>query len=402
VNPTGSREASGVCDAEAMAKVADNKWPCSRNNPEIGALFYGKWTSLHGFCRPKITNLRRPNKSGKGKINHASQNGTGSVTGLPEISRWHFPFELFSFLRLKLQATPVALVLTIAFTSTIAMADESTSSTNDQSAAETRLGGGIFGWLDPQSAYSQEFFSQPLLVDDTGLEKDGELELNYLHTSADDQHSDIETAEFQKSFGWLTLELGVPYERDYDSGDVSQGLGNIEIGARYPIYQSHSAGRFFDNTLGIAMDLGIPVSSEVSHNAELEPKVFDDLKIGGQFSIQTVLGYSALLRGSDNSGNGGQETFEYGIAFAYDFPNSRLPLPGVQQLTPLFEIVGEKGLNEDESGQNSLLGSIGFRLDLKPIAELQPSVGLGYVFPFDNAAQAEVHWGIVTSLIFEF
>ena len=179
-------------------------------------------------------------------------------------------------------------------------------------------------------------------------------------------------------------------------------LGNIEIGARYPIYQSHSAGRFFDNTLGIAMDLGIPVSSEVSHNAELEPKVFDDLKIGGQFSIQTVLGYSALLRGSDNSGNGGQETFEYGIAFAYDFPNSRLPLPGVQQLTPLFEIVGEKGLNEDESGQNSLLGSIGFRLDLKPIAELQPSVGLGYVFPFDNAAQAEVHWGIVTSLIFEF
>jgi hypothetical protein len=112
-----------------------------------------------------------------------------------------------------------------------------------------------------------------------------------------------------------------------------------------------------------------------------------------------VLGYSVLFGGA---GNGGQETFEYGVAFAYGFPYEKLRLPGVQQLTPLFELVGEKGLNEDEAGQDSLLGSIGFRLDLKPLGELQPSLGLGYVFPFDNAAQAELHWGIVTSLIFEF
>jgi hypothetical protein len=63
---------------------------------------------------------------------------------------------------------------------------------------------------------------------------------------------------------------------------------------------------------------------------------------------------------------------------------------------------GETGLNKDESGQNSLLGSAGFRLDFKAIGELQPSVGIGYVFPIDSGAREEVHWGIALSLELEF
>lgn len=46
--------------------------------------------------------------------------------------------------------------------------------------------------------------------------------------------------------------------------------------------------------------------------------------------------------------------------------------------------------------------SIGFRADLKPIGDLQPGLGLGYVFPADDEDRAGVHWGIVTSLTFEF
>lgn len=300
---------------------------------------------------------------------------------------------------MKLKVKHSAIITAFTLTSVAVQADETPSLPDTNSAAATNSGGGLFGWLKPQSAYNQEFFPQPLLVDDTGLEKDGELELSSLHTGAGSQHSDTFGAEIQKSIGSLTLEFGVPYQRNSDAGDVSEGVGNIDIGARYPLYQFLSAKGLFDNTFGIGMELGIPVNSAVSLNTELEPKLFDDLKIGQQFSIQTVLGYSTLFGGGDD---GGQETFEYGVAFAYGFPYSRLPLPGVQELTPLFEVVGEKGLNEDESGQNSLLGSVGFRLDLKPIGELQPSLGLGYVFPFNNAGQSEVHWGIVTSLIFEF
>jgi hypothetical protein len=301
---------------------------------------------------------------------------------------------------LKFHAKPAAAILAVMIIHAVAVAEEddrSPGSTNLTAATDS--GGGLFDWLDPRSAYNQEFFPQPLLVDDTSLEKGGELELNSLHTQAGDQRTEIVTAEIQKSFGLLTLELGVPYERDSDAGVVAQGIGNMEIGARYPVDQFLSARGFFDNTLGVAMEAGIPASPAISINAALEAKIFDDLKLGEQFSIQSVLGYSRLLGGGDD---GGRQTFEYGFAFADALPCAKLPLPGVQQFTPLLELDGDTGLNKHEIGQNSLLGSIGFRVDLKPVGGVQPSLGLGYVFPIDNGAHAEVHWGIVTSLILGF
>jgi hypothetical protein len=274
--------------------------------------------------------------------------------------------------------------------------DAAQTGTNSLATSDSRFG--LFDWLDHRSAYNQEFFPQPLLVDDTGLE-DGEFEFGSLHTQANDQRSDIFSAGVQKSFGLLTLELGIPYERDSDSDDTAQGIGNIELSARYPLYQFVSANGFFDTTFGVAIEVGIPFNSTVSKNTELDPKVFNDLKLGEHFSIQSVFGYDTLFGGDDN---GGLQTFEYGFAFGYAIPHSEMSLPGVQQLTPLFELTGETELNKEESGQNSLLGSIGFRLDLKPMGEVQPSLGLGYVFPIDSGADAEVHWGIVTSLTLEF
>jgi hypothetical protein len=279
----------------------------------------------------------------------------------------------------------------------LAEADELPTGTNSTRVTDSRAG--LFYWLDPRSAYDREFFPQPLLVDDMSLENDGELEFSSLHTQADGQRSDVVAAEVQKSFGLLTFELRVPYERDAAAGNVSQGVGNIELGTRYPLYQFVSATGFFDSTFGVGMEVGIPVSSAIGINAEFDPKIFDDLKLGGHFSIQSVLGYSTLAGGGDN---GGQQTFEYGFVFACALAHAELSLPGLRQFTPMLELVGETGLNQDEAGQNRLLGSIGFRADLKPIGELHPSLGLGYVFPIDNGAHAEAHGGIVTSLILEF
>ena len=93
-----------------------------------------------------------------------------------------------------------------------------------------------------------------MLVDDTSLETDGELELNFLHTQANAQRSNIATAEVQKSFGLLTLELGLPYERDSDAGEITRGIGwHISFGARYPLYQYVSSSRLFDTTY-VGMD----------------------------------------------------------------------------------------------------------------------------------------------------
>src|SRR5271170_5853606 len=142
-------------------------------------------------------------------------------------------------------------------------ADLAMTATNSPAAADSRFG--LFDWLDHRSAYNQEFFPQPLLVDDTGLE-DGEFEFGSLHTQANEQRSDVLSAGAQKSFGLLTFELGIPYERDSDSDDTVQGIGNIELSGRCPLYQFVSANGFFDTTLGVEMEAGIPVNSAVSKN----------------------------------------------------------------------------------------------------------------------------------------
>jgi hypothetical protein len=259
-----------------------------------------------------------------------------------------------------------------------------------------------FGWfdlLDHRSAYLHEFFPQPLLVDDTSLESEGELEFNYLHTGAHDQQTDLGSIEVQKSFGLLTLELAVPYEREADSDDVARGVGSIDVGARHPFYQYVSARGFFDTTLGLSLEAAIPVNSAVSKYGEVAPKIFNDLKLGENISVQTEAGDSTLIGGG---ATGGLQTIEYGIALGYHLRPKVLPLPGVALFSPLIEISGERGLNHGQSGKNNILGGVGFRAIFKPVGEIQPSLGLSYVFPLDEGARDEVHWGIATSLIFEF
>jgi hypothetical protein len=307
------------------------------------------------------------------------------------------------FCGLKIRINPAfrayGAAFAIVFFRAIAMADSDDAAlTATNAAASAGPHYGFLNWIDPRSAYNQEFFPEPLLVDDTGLE-DGEVELNYLHTKANDQHSDTVTGEVQKSLGLLTFELSVPYEREADSDDSSQGFGNINLEARYPLYQFVSPTGFFDTTLGVAMEAGIPVNTMTSKNGELAPEIFNDLKIGEHCSIQTVLGYDTILGGGDE---GGLQSFEYGFVFGYTISQRELQLPGIQQFTPLFELSGETGLNKDEAGQNSLLGSAGFRLDLKHFGDMYPSIGLGYLFPVDGGARKEVHWGIITSLELQF
>jgi hypothetical protein len=277
-----------------------------------------------------------------------------------------------------------------------AMADDETPTINAWTPQNSRFG--AFDCLHHRSGYYQDSFPEPLLLEETSWEPEGELELNFLHT-ANDQRSDSAGAEFEKSFGVATLDLEVPYQRFSGSDETEQGVGNIELSVRCPIYQSLSADGFFDTTAGIDVGVGIPVNSPVSQNTELEPLVFDDLKFGNHFTVQVLLGYDKLFGGGDD---GGEEEIEYGLDFGYAIPRAELPIPGVQELSPMVEVDDQFGLNEDEAGQNSVLGSAGFRLDFRPIAELEPSIGFGYVFPISSMGRKEVHWGIIASFTNDF
>ena len=264
-----------------------------------------------------------------------------------------------------------------------------------QTGPDTRYG--LFNGLDHRSSYGQGAFPEPFLVDDSDLET-GELRFDWLHTAKGSDHSDNVKAEIEYGIGLLTLELEVPYERDEEDGTLTKGFGNIDVGARYPLYELVSRGGTVDSTFGAAVEVGIPTTSDVSHNTELVPKLFNDLKISN-FTVQSIVGYSMLFGPGDD---GGVNTFEYGFTFGYTIPRQMLPLPGVDKLIPVFELSGETQLNKADAGQNRLTGDAGLRVNLKTIGRIQPRPGVVFVFPMDSNARREVDWGIMASLVFEF
>ena len=268
-------------------------------------------------------------------------------------------------------------------------------SADDQTAPDTRYG--LFNGLDHRSSYGQGAFPEPFLVDDSALET-AEFRLDWLHTAVGSDHSDEAKAEIEYGIGLLTLELEVPYQRDVAAGATTDGLANIDVGARYPFYQFVSRNGLVDTTFGAAVELGIPTGSDVSKNTEFVPKIFNDTKLGG-FTVQSMFGYSMLFGpGAD----GGARNFEYGFTFGYDIAHKTLPLPGIEKIIPIAELSGETQLNKGAGGQNNLIAGVGLRANLKPIGRLQPRPGILFVFPLDNNARADQHWGIMTSLVFEF
>ncbi|MBU6411756.1 MAG: hypothetical protein KGR98_15335, partial [Verrucomicrobia bacterium] len=238
---------------------------------------------------------------------------------------------------------------------------------------------------------------EPFRVDDSDLEP-GEARLDWLHTQAGATRTDVVHPEVEDGIGVATVELEVPWERDVSSGAVTEGFDNVNLGARRPFYQFVSANGRVDSTLGAGLEAGIPTGSAFGKNAELVPKIFDDLK-AGHFTTQAVLGYSTLFGPGEA---GGLQTFEYGFAFGWTVPRDSLPLPGVLQTIPVLELVGDTEMNKGNAGRNSLLADAGLRFNLKAIGPIQPRPGIAFVFPLNSAAHDDVHWGVVVSLVFQY
>jgi hypothetical protein len=272
------------------------------------------------------------------------------------------------------------------------------ASTNAAVSSATDTRHGMFDWLDTRSAYGQGVFPEPFLVDDSDLEQN-EARLDWLHTEGHIQQSDLLTLEVEKGFGLTTFEIELHYERDAANDVITRGFDNFNVGARRPISQFVLENGFVDSTFGAGIEAGIPVNSVLSKNAELVPKVFDDLRIGERFTLQSILGWSKLY----GSGSvGGLETFEYGFDFGWTLQHNDLPLPGVQQLIPVLELKGETELNKDNPGHNSLRANLAVRANLNAIGPVQPRLGFGVVLPVDNGARADQHWGVFTSLVFQY
>jgi hypothetical protein len=255
---------------------------------------------------------------------------------------------------------------------------------------------GLFDLLDHRSSYGQGIYPEPFLIDDSDLETN-EFRLDWFHAKAGSSRTDLVTAEVEKGFGVVTLEIEVPFERDSTPDGISQGMDNVDLGARLPIFEYVAPDNSWDTAFGVGIEIGIPTNSTVSKNAEVVPKFFNDTRIGDHITIQSIFGYSMLTGPGDD---GGLHTFEYGVLAGFTIHHKELPIPGVESIIPLFEMSGEKEVNHDNS--NSILGNAGIRINLKSIGPIQPRLGVGWVFPMTDAARQDVHAGIYTSLVFEY
>jgi len=273
-------------------------------------------------------------------------------------------------------------------TASVMLADDSPAAMPD-----TRYG--LLNGLDHRSSYGQGVYPEPFLVDDSDLER-REFRLDWLRTAVGDDHTDVIHPELEWGLGNLTLEVEAPYERDVNDGSVTSGFDNVDVGARYPFYQYVSPNSVVDTTFGAAIELGIPTCSDVSRNTELVPKIFNDTKLG-DFTVQSIAAYSMLYGPGPDGGLG---TLEYGFTFGYTISHDVLALPGVDRLIPVFELAGETEVNHDR--QTNLTGDAGLRLNLKSIGGIQPRPGVVFVFPLNHNSREEQHWGIMTSLVFEF
>lgn len=276
----------------------------------------------------------------------------------------------------------------------------------DADAPDSRYG--PFGVFDSRSMYGKGVLPEPFLIDDSDLEVN-ELRFDWFHQERSGQTGNVFRGELEHGFGMMTVEVEVPYlyntQRSFQRSvghslrTTSHGFDNVSIGVRNPFFQYVSDNEFIDTTFGVGLEVGVPTNSPVSKNAELVPKLFNDLRIGDHLTIQTVVGYSTLYGSKPDGGTG---TFEYGLVFGWSIPHEQLPLPDVEQVVPVFEIQGDTLLDTSDAGSNSLLGNAAFRLNLRSIGAVQPRLGLGYIFPLDKGGRNELRWGIYTSLVFEF
>lgn len=290
----------------------------------------------------------------------------------------------------------IAAALTLAAAAHALAGDLASNTPGPAPVVDTRYG--PFNLFDHSTGYGQGVFPEPFLVDDSDLET-GEFRLDWLHTRSGQRHTDLFTAEIEKGFGLVTFELEVPVERDFDAGNKVSAFDNINPGVRAPFFQYITQDGNLDTTFGAGFEAGIPTHSTLSKNAELVPKLFNDLRLGDHFTLQSIAGYSIL---TGPRPQGGLHTFEYGFVFGWTIQHKELPLPCVQQVIPVFELQGDKELNKGMASNDSLLGNAAVRFNFNTIGDIQPRLGVGYVFPLDNAARQDVHWGLYTSLVFEF
>ena len=215
----------------------------------------------------------------------------------------------------------------------------------DQSAADAGPRAyGPWNLLDHRSDYGVGVFPEPFLVDDSDAEQN-EFRIDWFHNENHGLQDNPMTVEVEHGFGLVTVEVEAHYDyttfSSFDPAtgrathDLAQGMENVDLGARGPIYQYVSQDEFFDTTFGFGIEVGIPTNTPVSKDTrKSSPKFFNDTPIGDHASRSNR---SSDIRScsSPSDDGGGVRTFEYGMVLEIiRFTHDELPIPHVEQTIP--------------------------------------------------------------------
>jgi hypothetical protein len=256
----------------------------------------------------------------------------------------------------------------------------------------------LFSLVDPRAIYGKSTFPEPLVAPEMDVER--EFRLDWLHEEKRGIRNDNVKAEVEYSFGYLTLEVEVPYERQEEHHHAIDGIGSIEFSVRYPIWQYVSPAATFEYTLVGALELAVPSNSRISKDTEVVPQLYQLMRFGDHLTLQTSIGYSALIGPEE----GGVASLEYAAVLGYSIDHRQLPIPTVLRLIPMAELVGERPFNGSDQDANRLRGVLGTRILFGSLANgaIQPRFGIGYVMPLNSAAREDFRWGIIASFVLEF
>ncbi len=252
----------------------------------------------------------------------------------------------------------------------------------DDTASGGKYSRYFFGLLDHRSKLAKGFFPGTFLAVNVAAQR--EIALTWYHFERGNEQLDLFYNEFKWGLDQWTIEFQSPYQHEHVSYPGAapdeptsrnfDGLANFAIVMRSPIYQYVSKNGNFDYSLVPGLEIDPPSGSAVSTGTTLSPRLMQAIALSDHFSVMTSVGLSFLT----GSHQGGQKNLTWDTVLGYNIYHKDLPLPGIADITPVFEIVGSDPVSGVDVGRQSITTLFGVEINPEPQwGYLTPYIGVG-------------------------
>ena len=255
----------------------------------------------------------------------------------------------------------------------------------------------FFDLLDHRSRLAKGFFPGTFLAANVAAQR--EIAMTWYHFERGNEQLDLFYNEFKWGLDQWTVEFQAPYQHEHVSypdaapGESTSrnidGLANFAVVMRSPIYQYASRNGNVDYSLVSGLAIDPPSGSAVSTGTTISPRLMQAIALSDHFSVMTSVGL-AFLTGSHQDG---QKNITWDTVLGYNIYHKDLPLPGIADITPVFEIVGSDPVSGVDVDRQSITAFFGVEINPEPKwGYLTPYIGVGAGPAITSAARRGGDW----------